>query len=638
MAVSVLALLVGLLVSRSSAPVARPRPQDVVRRDRRRHRRQLLREQVLDVSLGRVSEPRVCWWLRGRRVRRLIGLLLRLAWASTTRSSTIPAGAKATPRRSRATLRSCNYNIFFPQTEYNGPPPNYVELELQIVPFLAATLLQALRRARGLRPADLDRVRPRHDRRHGLLRALALREHRRRHRGARDLRDLARQRLLLAHVQARRRDGVLPHRRALRVRALDRRRRRALAARAARRVRAAGDGVSREASRADRADSGRGRSRSHASAGAARSQRPLVLARCSCSAFVPLAALRAVSSRRTPSGTGPAASSQLHVLPSLRAAFTSLHGFVRKALDFGTRVRMLATTMLGPVGLVLAVAGFCVPLRSHSGRAAVGLARGRPALRVRRRDGRARRLLPLPAAAARRARRRGVRSPELGALQRDRANGARRRSRSAALPGSARAVVDRRADRARTTRGAGASTCGRCARRSARARRADRDGPLRPVVHVLHRPQGWEEDPHLWTPFDEQSAIRKGARYFISVETEAAARATSNCTLAARFPLLDPAAQWPVYETDPAKARAGGRTGLARRSAAPNARHGRAWLDARKQCAISLVSQSSGPSTPLRYAEGQGSGKSEAGGATAAASAFSGTPDRRAGGSATAGS
>ena len=32
------------------------------------------------------------------------------------------------------------YNIFFPQTDYNGPPPNYVELELQIVPFLAATL------------------------------------------------------------------------------------------------------------------------------------------------------------------------------------------------------------------------------------------------------------------------------------------------------------------------------------------------------------------------------------------------------------------------------------------------------------------------------------------------------------------
>ncbi len=32
------------------------------------------------------------------------------------------------------------YDILAPQTDYDGPPPNYVELELQIVPFLAATL------------------------------------------------------------------------------------------------------------------------------------------------------------------------------------------------------------------------------------------------------------------------------------------------------------------------------------------------------------------------------------------------------------------------------------------------------------------------------------------------------------------
>ncbi|HYK52269.1 MAG TPA: glycosyltransferase family 39 protein [Candidatus Eremiobacteraceae bacterium] len=31
-------------------------------------------------------------------------------------------------------------NIFAPQTDYDGPPPNYVELELQIVPFAAAQL------------------------------------------------------------------------------------------------------------------------------------------------------------------------------------------------------------------------------------------------------------------------------------------------------------------------------------------------------------------------------------------------------------------------------------------------------------------------------------------------------------------
>src|SRR5579863_6658644 len=34
-------------------------------------------------------------------------------------------------------------DIRFPQTDYDGPPPNYVELELQIVPFAAAQLYRA---------------------------------------------------------------------------------------------------------------------------------------------------------------------------------------------------------------------------------------------------------------------------------------------------------------------------------------------------------------------------------------------------------------------------------------------------------------------------------------------------------------
>ena len=73
------------------------------------------------------------------------------------------------------------------------------------------------------------------------------------------------------------------------------------------------------------------------------------------------------------------------------------------------------------------------------------------------------------------------------------------------------------------------------------------------ILYTIGR-KGWEEDPHLWTPFDEQSAIRKGARYFISVEH--ARLKQSNLELycwLARFPVLDPAAAWPVYETDPAK-------------------------------------------------------------------------------------
>ncbi|MDQ6930493.1 MAG: glycosyltransferase family 39 protein, partial [Candidatus Eremiobacteraeota bacterium] len=46
-------------------------------------------------------------------------------------------GDESAIARNFATLQ---YNPFFAQTDYNGPPPNYVELELQIVPFVAATL------------------------------------------------------------------------------------------------------------------------------------------------------------------------------------------------------------------------------------------------------------------------------------------------------------------------------------------------------------------------------------------------------------------------------------------------------------------------------------------------------------------
>jgi len=46
-------------------------------------------------------------------------------------------GDTAAIARNFATL---DLNIFHPQADYDGPPPNYVELELQIVPFLAALL------------------------------------------------------------------------------------------------------------------------------------------------------------------------------------------------------------------------------------------------------------------------------------------------------------------------------------------------------------------------------------------------------------------------------------------------------------------------------------------------------------------
>jgi hypothetical protein len=96
---------------------------------------------------------------------------------------------------------------------------------------------------------------------------------------------------------------------------------------------------------------------------------------------------------------------------------------------------------------------------------------------------------------------------------------------------------------------------------------------------------GWEEDPALWTPFDEESAIRKGARYFISIEDNRLRRNAELCGWLHRFPLLDPRAAWPVYETDPAKASPNAdRFWRAFRNAERSGK-GRAFLDARGVCA-----------------------------------------------------
>ncbi len=84
--------------------------------------------------------------------------------ASTTRCSIIRAGAKAIPPRSRATSRAAVQH-FYPQTEYNGAPPELRRAGIADRAVSRPRRLQDLRRARNLRPADRDGVRRRHDRR-----------------------------------------------------------------------------------------------------------------------------------------------------------------------------------------------------------------------------------------------------------------------------------------------------------------------------------------------------------------------------------------------------------------------------------------------------------------------------------------
>ena len=131
------------------------------------------------------------------------------ARASTIRFSTILAGGKAIRRAIARNFARLQFNIMHPQTTYNGPPPNYVELELQIVPFMAAIAVQALRDARNLRT-------PYRRSAFGLATVATLAYFARwlfssplaGILAALFLRDLARQRLLRAHVHCRMRSMV----------------------------------------------------------------------------------------------------------------------------------------------------------------------------------------------------------------------------------------------------------------------------------------------------------------------------------------------------------------------------------------------------------------------------------------------
>ena len=69
------------------------------------------------------------------------------------------------------------------------------------------------------------------------------------------------------------------------------------------------------------------------------------------------------------------------------------------------------------------------------------------------------------------------------------------------------------------------------------------------VLYYINR-KGWEEDPYIWTPFDEQSAIKKGARYFVAIERNRFERNLELYHWMQRFPVINPNATWPVYETN----------------------------------------------------------------------------------------
>jgi 4-amino-4-deoxy-L-arabinose transferase-like glycosyltransferase len=442
------------------------------------------------------------------------------------------------------------YNILFPQTDYNGPPPNYVELELQIVPFLAATLYKLfgvheifgrlISLAFGVATIPVVAAFARWLFRSELAGIVAA--------GAfailpgawyyshTFMPDTAMVFFTTCAVyacarwivedEARSWRGWWPAALLLTVAFLAK----PVAVTAA--IPIAACAVGRLGWR-----------------GAV--TRPLLWALFAV-AFVPLAAYdRFVSSHAEwhwASGI-----TRLHVIPSLVAALTSPHAFAEKARWFAHALVMLSTTMLGPLGAVFALAGLFGRLRSRSdvllwGWLGGGLLYAYVVVTVERVDYYLYLLLPLAALFVARSI-----VPQAEAVS----TTPERRRTAVALLVTVFVVAAYTGYRQIRPYYAWSAV------NYVRAKQLD--AALAPgalvvmghydpsILYTIGR-KGWEEDPHLWTPFDEQSAIRKGARYFISVE-HARLKQTNlelYCWLA-RFPLLDPNAAWPVYQTDSAK-------------------------------------------------------------------------------------
>jgi hypothetical protein len=485
------------------------------------------------------------WWWIGVVAFCAIGLLLRLKGlhAPLLDHPGWRQGDTAAIARNFAQLR---YNIFFPQVEYNGKPPNYVELELQIVPFLAATLdkIFGIHEVFGRVIAIGFGV--------GTIAVVGFYA---RWLFGSTFAGLAAMALYaifpgsIYYARTFQPDGAMVFF-----------------------LTAALYAWSRWIVDED------GRSWTGGLVAAALLALAFLAKQVALIAVIPIVALIVSRRPRPPGAYGlivaalvlslvPLALYQpyvsahaewhwasgimrLHVIPSFVHAFTNGHAFVRKGIDFVKALRMLGTTMLGPVGLGLLVAGFALPIRSKSnavlwGWLAGGVAYTYVVLTVERVDYYLYPLVPLGALAGASALAWTVERFATTAERRRVAIGA------LALAWIATLWLDRRIIAPYYAWSRNVYV------RSLALNRALPPGALivmghydPSIMYYIDR-KGWMEDPYLWTPFDEQSAIRKGARYFVAVEPKRLARNVELSHWLLRFPLLDPAAKWPVYVTDP---------------------------------------------------------------------------------------
>lgn len=249
---------------------------------------------------------------------------------------------------------------------------------------------------------------------------------------------------------------------------------------------------------------------------------------------------------------------RLHVLPSLRAALTSRDAFVAKLGDFGGAYSMLATTMIGHLGIGIALVAIVLttiwrlPKRSPAlmwAWLAAAIVYAYVVVTVERVDYYLYVFLPLAALWT---------GGFAEALRRTLPTNARRIAAAIVPIVAIGAIVDARAVVTPYY------AYKKAVYRQARALAATLP-PGAIVVMAHYDPsvlyyidrKGWQEDPIAWTPFDEESAIKKGARYFIAIERRRVERNADLYAWLQRFPVIAPNAAWPVYETDPAKIKPG---------------------------------------------------------------------------------
>lgn len=253
----------------------------------------------------------------------------------------------------------------------------------------------------------------------------------------------------------------------------------------------------------------------------------------------------------------------LHVFPALRESFASFAALRQKLSLFRAALGMLQATMLGPVGTGVFVLGIAVsfgkPFRARTSLRpflwawlGAALAYAYVVVTVERVDYYLYPFLPLAA----------LWTAALVPALADRFSLAPRRLQPAVAATYAVLAVGVCAASVAAARERVAPyyAYGKSIYRAAKALDATLEpgslvvmGHYDPSILYYIRRKGWQEDPYLWTPFDEQSAIRKGARYFIAVEPGRLKRNVELFAWLQRFPLHDGTGKWPVYETDPAK-------------------------------------------------------------------------------------